>query len=37
MRSEAVAMQAVELVIDRFFESKIKIIVLAVLSYAALC
>jgi hypothetical protein len=30
-------MQAVELAIDRFFETKIKIIVLALLSYAALC
>ena len=37
MRSEAIAMQAVEVVIDRFFETKIKIIVLAILSYAALC
>ncbi len=30
-------MQKVELAIDRFFEPKIKIIVLAILSYAALC
>jgi hypothetical protein len=30
-------MQAVELAIDRFIESKIKIIILVLLSYAALC
>lgn len=30
-------MEAVELAVYRFFSTKIKIIILAVLSYAALC